>query len=455
MRLDLNIPEFTRLAWVSPEAEAVWRPRITRVSNMWIELERQAVLSGLRDGTLQVVRPEALPALSKWALSNGLTITVLGMQGSAETYGNATAPVVEGKPWDYRVFIGWGAEAHRFAAAWSEMNNLVIGEILGYPECCCEFFVKNWADENWRDLTYPMVGAAGDHHNVVGPTECNILLRWLGVRAVSHLPCSFDCDSTRRIAQRTIELGRTLGYTEEIMWLLEMLEWPVRWSSLHGVAIVTTPVVKVITSTDGLLEKVTIDRAGLNYPLEGARGLDFPFQQSNPANFYRLIDDWTENGFSSWFAMRQAHNMIVGIVPPYSGRVLDLGCGNGQLLDRLTPGDIKPCGVESDKDRHQSAARKLLKKNPELHLCDIRDFVPEGIYDVVLLSSARLEEMADSGEELLKKLAPHTKYLILYNYGNSTGNYPIPSSEFAQINSIRDNGMWASSWGSKYVLNLL
>ena len=61
-------------------------------------------------------------------------------------------------------------------------------------------------------------------------------------------------------------------------WLLEILSWPIEWSALHGIAEIKTPVLKASTRTDAAPCKYTVRRQGDNYPLEGIRGLNFPYR---------------------------------------------------------------------------------------------------------------------------------------------------------------------------------
>ena len=107
----------------------------------------------------------------------------------------------------------------------------------------------------------------------------NMLWRWIGVRAVPHLPCSFDCAGTIRFGEQFLALGRRLGYAEEIGWIEEILSWPVEWSALHGIAEVKTPVLKMITATDATPYKYTVQIKGEKYPSEGATGLYFPYRK--------------------------------------------------------------------------------------------------------------------------------------------------------------------------------
>jgi hypothetical protein len=60
-------------------------------------------------------------------------------------------------------------------------------------------------------------------------------------------------------------------------WLAEILSWPIECSALHRIAEIKTPMLKASTRTDAIPCKDTVRRQGDSYPLEGIRGLNFPY----------------------------------------------------------------------------------------------------------------------------------------------------------------------------------
>jgi hypothetical protein len=425
MRLDFTVPEFLRVIWSSNEARAVWEPRIQRISNAWPEIERLAVHARIKPAALQVCSPEQLVNLTKWATSHDLVCIPLGQQGVSDGYANGARAYEPGRAWGYRILITNLDFASIFMTLWAEQDHEGIGAALGFPQCCREFFLRNWVKEGWRDLTYPMVGAHGAKHAVSGPLECNILLRWLGVRLVSHLPCSFNCDATQAIGARLGLFGIHSGYVSEMDWLTQMLNWPVRWSSLHGVGIVTTPVCRLVFDSTSLKSEVVIDRDGPEYPKEAARGTVFPFRDQHQMLF--LKDEYTDNGFKSKATMDKAHDVIVeafrsALSEITSGipKVTDLGCGNGVLLERLlnVAPHIQVCGVESDREKHQRAARRLLAENPDIRHGDIfDDGVWDTTFDVAIVSRNRFREVGtEKAAGLFEQLRTRCDYIIFYSY---------------------------------------
>lgn len=385
-RLDFRLPEFTRYAWVSDRAREVWGPRITRIQAAWSEIEWRSVAAGVRPCAHRIVEPAALEALTARMAGAGLAVACFGEVGwSASPYTSASAPAVPGQPVALRVAIGSPEANAAFCAAWAAGDQARIGESLGYPACCQRFFQRVWVDERCMDTTWAMAASHGSAsgpdaeqrtRRVAGPREVNILLRWLGVRAVPHLPCRFDCAGSVEFASKLIAVGRDAGFTEEMDWLLEMLAWPVEWSALHGIAEIRTPVIKISAATDATAERYEVRREGDGYPAEGARGLQFPYRAperlrvlssigfrrglenpivvppaaattapasapiSAPASapapadpraawFAERRDLFAQNGYRT--LPRAIYEAFLDVVDR-PGATLELGCGNGLLL---------------------------------------------------------------------------------------------------------------------------
>lgn len=378
-RLPFQLPDFTRIAWTSDKARIVWGPRIEQISRAWHEIEWRSVADGVRPCALtRLSETELASKMRDWAAA-GLTHVILGTEGAPDgIYSSHPRPVVPGKPVSLRIVVGRTADLVEFQNAWQGSDEAAIGALLGYPACCTRFFQATWIDRKQVDTTWDMAANTAPHatDRVDGSIELrepslgNVLWRWVGVRAVPHLPCSYSCEATITMAERMLSVGERAGYVAEMAWLREILTWPVEWSALHGIAEIKTPVLKISTRTDATCGKYVVRLRGLTLPAEAAKGLVFPFHApvrrriSDSAAFQRGIDQpvgdggastpsWyhLDNGFDSRQTMERMHGPIVAWVEGLSldrGNVIDLGCGNGALLKKIcaqNPGLI-PFGVD-------------------------------------------------------------------------------------------------------------
>jgi hypothetical protein len=466
-----NGKQWARTAWVSAEAKAVWAPRISQINKALSVMELESVYSGVRPSALVFKTPEELVELTKEALKRGCTAFVLSVEGATSaSYASGSTQYVPGKAFRFRTIVTkdpapWVAHANN--------DELGIGELLGYPKCCSEFYKRTWVDEAWRDSTYPMSLGGAE-----GPVEANILLRWLGIRFVRHLPCSFTCEETVRVGKENEALGISLGFTQEMAWMRELLSWNVQWSSLHGVAEITTPCFKISTNTDPLAEKVVVQKVGTSYPDEGATGLDFPFEPpgrkktSDTRSFAAAMQqqmlsitsktDWEDNGFSSKEAMEASHGPLVNLLAKHKPRIetiMDLGCGNGVLVEKLcglyeedmAGSAPAPHGVELDAKRLARAHRRMywgvwtLGNIKDTELWDTQP------YDLVVLMPGRLQEMASDERARVLASVQKAKYVLMYAYGDwiKSANFQALNTHFSIVDAVSTNNVLASLYVSK------
>ena len=458
-RLDFSLPDFTRLSWVSDPAREVWEPRLQQITKAWLEIEWLSVAEGVRRCGVTVVSPEELIDRAGEWVKHGLNVLPVEIQGtSSSSYASTAVETELGKPFAFRIVIGVPQNTADFKQAWDATDDEEIGSLLGYPACCHQFFKQVWVEQGMLDTTWPMAAATTAPSDSVtalavsGPPEANILWRWMGVRAVSHLPCRFDCELTVALGKQLIEVGQEHGYEREMDWLLEILSWPVEWSALHGIAEIKTPVLKVSTRTDATAQKYIVRRTGDSYPSQGARGLNFPysvpaglrlteshgFQEglSKPIEPTEQQAEWyaSDNGFQSIIAMNKAHQPIVELalatLTGQGGLVLDLGCGNGALLEKISKGNetIVPFGADIGPDKIEHARTLLPDFADNFILGDMfenEQLWAEGRqYALIILMPGRLLEAGpERAATLREKLRQGCDHLLVYTYGDWSPQY--------------------------------
>lgn len=457
--LPFVLPDFTRVSWVSDSARNRWLARLQRVTNAWIEIEWLTIVKGVRSCSITMASPEQfLKRAPMWA-KLGLSALPFDLQGPTNQYASSSVRTELGKQFSFRFVLGSPKHVAEFHEAWEAADDTAIGKLLGYPACCRRFFKQTWVDQGLVDTTWPMAVASrplGDGESrvleVSSPPQGNILWRWMGVRAVPHLPCSFCCQATVEFADQFLEVGRQHGFAEEMNHLLEILNWPVEWSALHGIAEIKTPILKVSTRTDATSVKYIVRYKGNSYPSEGSRGLSFPFQAlalpllTESAGFKRGLEnpigtthstlEWyrLDNGFSSVEAMDECHAPILQAANSFlsgnPGFVLDLGCGNGALLKKLLAANpaIVPFGIDSDSARI-AHAKLLLPQFPQNcilgNMFESQAIWPDGRrYVLALLMPARLLEVdRHHAAQLRTRLQQHCVRLLVYAYGDWLNQY--------------------------------
>lgn len=391
---DRRLPEFTRTAWSSPGARAVWEPRIHAIAQRWLAVERASV-GVVRSASLQFGTSEEWLEIDRRARAIGLAT------GVVQTYPDGRV----------RFVLTKSATVGPFVTAWAEKQDDAIGEALGFPRCCRTFFHDVWNVQGLRDTTPSMALAPSED----GPPEANILLRWLGVRYVPHLPCAFDCASTSTLGAEM----RALMPDPERAWADELLRWPMRWSALHGIAELETPVLKVNMDTDPTSALQEVRRRGVLWPTLGATGTRFPFVRAGQPSGDSCPGPtrWTDNGFETEQSMVRAHEIVRSVVRPLvtsASAVLDLGCGNGRLIEGL------PCAGLIGIELHSLAARSSQVTILNGDLFDPAWHEAIAAADVVIVMPGRCVEQGDTDRrgQFLSALRHTGAVTVVYAYGD-------------------------------------
>src|SRR5574341_124560 len=427
-RLPFTLPDWTRVAWASAAARQVWEPRIQRITAAWTIAERLSVVHGIRRAALQPCQPDQLPELSRWAADTGLVVLPVERQGiGGGSYSASATPLVAGRPWQYRALVTRPEDMTAALSAWGEDE--ALGRLLGYPPCCRAFFRRTWG-AGQVDTTWDMA-----QEGTAGPDGANILLRWLGVRLVPHLPCSFGCAPSARLGEAMAQVLAEAGFQDELAWLQQMLRWPVEWSALHGIALIVTPVCQVSARTDATAERLLVQRQGEEYPAEGARGLRFPFrvgrqrtraQQPATTRISSPGPSWLANGFRTYVAQEAAHGPLLQLLASsgLTGAVLDLGAGDGLLAQRaarLLGGPALAVEIGAPAAR---AARARLGADAVIEGCLSGPWPGQPPYGLVLLMPGRLLELgAERAAVIRRRLEVTARAVLCYAYGDWLERY--------------------------------
>jgi hypothetical protein len=106
-------------------------------------------------------------------------------------------PIKDKRQGMYFVYISKD-EKYALLAAYYELvsNNRELGEILGYPKCCIDYFLKNFNSKN----TNPQVKSTNIFTNISKRNQDCVL--------ISHFPCSSNCPGSILIGKKNLDVLR-------------------------------------------------------------------------------------------------------------------------------------------------------------------------------------------------------------------------------------------------------
>jgi hypothetical protein len=288
-RLAFNLPPFVRQQWANDQSRERWHPQIAAARKAIQRVEILSVARGVRRAARRTTSPAQLETLRNEVAPLGLTVTpIVNVVPSRAGYRAKLEYAKANEPFDISCVIARNDDGRTFVEASRAHDDYTVGELLGIPVCCRAFFGEVWHRQKMIDTTWPMAWTSStvtDDSIIVdsGP-ETNVLLRWLGVRLVLHLPCSFHCRGSIRFARRLAEVAIREGHGAGVTAAWQMLSWSMEWSALHGIPEVRTPVFKIAVDTDATGRRYLVQLRGRTCPEDAERGLRFPYLVAKALN---------------------------------------------------------------------------------------------------------------------------------------------------------------------------
>jgi hypothetical protein len=268
--LDIDMPPSARIIWASPEARGEWEPKLNLASRAYSSLEQNTVLQGVRACTTTHIDFRCVEQESRRYSKMGLVFLPLRKVGHYSGFAHRHPPVIEGKPWSYYGPLARTiADAEAFADATDRGDHRAIGNLLGYPVCCQDFFSTVWSagyvDPIWQaaENCADSVDSKSEYEIRLNSRANHLVfdaLRYMGVRLVPHLACSFECQDSLEVARSWLRCGHDskVAGLEDLISLLEM---EFEWACLKGVAIVTTPIFRIVTNSMPCFPRYTVTKA--------------------------------------------------------------------------------------------------------------------------------------------------------------------------------------------------
>jgi hypothetical protein len=158
----------------------------------------------LRNDAKEVVRQgfydHELPSVERYCKGNNLHLIKSKfkvMLADENIFSNKGIRIPENdkRPGMYLTYISKDEQKAWLAAYYELMqNDKDLGLVLGYPQCCVDFFCINFNSEN----TNPQVESNNPYTNISKREQDCVL--------ISHFPCNENCSETVEIAKNNLSL---------------------------------------------------------------------------------------------------------------------------------------------------------------------------------------------------------------------------------------------------------
>ncbi|MFT4310431.1 MAG: hypothetical protein ACMXYC_02265 [Candidatus Woesearchaeota archaeon] len=96
-----------------------------------------------------------------------------------------------------------GTTAQLACEAEQRMDHKALGDALGYPSCCSDFFVAHATQQQQHDNDFfePLLKEHDNTKQTVYDWKINPFIRLADYTLISHIPCCLHCEASQKIAQ--------------------------------------------------------------------------------------------------------------------------------------------------------------------------------------------------------------------------------------------------------------
>lgn len=253
---NVQIEPFTKTNFKTPTSRDLWSDLLDRIAAAKSEAEWRSVMDNDTDRKAAVIhvtnynRERWLRRVSEYDLS----FRDIRYSKPYDGFSHKFFPTDETDPEriTYSVLAVNDDIADKFEEAETEMGGAerhdTVGQLLGFPSCCRDFFNDVWVNQGVKDPMYEITCNSDSADVVCGDRTtlkvedpnpgANILWRYFGWSFITHHPCSWDCTESVEIARDRYRVMCEAGYDEAADALYEWLDEPHVWSGYHALATV-------------------------------------------------------------------------------------------------------------------------------------------------------------------------------------------------------------------------
>lgn len=253
-RNDIDIDGFEKFNWKTAESRDEWDEVLVQMSRAKRLAEWKSVLSDKTDRKAAIIhvtntnREDWLKRVGSY----GLAYRDIRYTSPSNGFSHRFHPTSPNDPErvTYAVIAKNEDVADKMEEAELEMSGKerhdTVGTLLNFPECCRDFFYEHFIDRGMKDYIYEMAcnsesakAVDGDRTEIlIQDTEPlnNVIHRYFGHSFLTHIPCSFNCGESTKVAENRGEIMAENGYREAANRMYQWLSLPTVWTGNNSLA---------------------------------------------------------------------------------------------------------------------------------------------------------------------------------------------------------------------------
>jgi len=207
-------------------------------------LEILYLLEGIKNAVRLDANENEIAAIGEFCKNNGIFMEMSDFKISKKTdegkgeYSNIARRIPTDYPGHglYHIYLSKDSGRAKLLKILENKNDdRAVGEILGYPKCCIDFFMENQEKQQKMQNDF-ILPALENSEGFEFPFYTNHAIRYFDITLLSHFPHDFNCMESISIAKKNLEAIRK-HYPELADKFESMLKSAVLYTEKEGIFI--------------------------------------------------------------------------------------------------------------------------------------------------------------------------------------------------------------------------
>lgn len=248
---------FTSLSWRTQEIRDKWEPVRQEINRVAHIAEYEMIKEGHRHCDVYSFSAGNFDYEINWVIDHGFYPLTILRSRNYEGFGHRHyhADKIGPDVFIYSVIADTYENAKKFQqASLGEVDHKIIGQLLGYPDCCIDWFLPVWIGQRVADPMFELaVNTPGSEMitpsevSVKGHPMLNRFARYFGLCVSPFFPHSLTCPDAIKFCNNWYKImHKHAPYESER--LLELLSMPLTWSHNNMIVRVDHPLFKAATN---------------------------------------------------------------------------------------------------------------------------------------------------------------------------------------------------------------